>query len=255
MPAYRGYFWLSASVAALGLACASAATAQSRGEIVALPNGDTVAIGAEGGLLLQAHDAGRLEGVLWQLLDEGRPGDAVAVLAYVARHRAAAAGALAVMGLRIVTDLQDTAGAGEMVSAILRESGADAIAVRAAVRAAGLPAEVVDTAALRARDGRLSETELAERVAAEGAEVASLEPASQYLPAGDAPPGPGELSIPADLPSGARSYGAHGGERPGFGGGGLPPGLVIGGGGAGGGRGNGNAPPDIKDPPPDAGVS
>ncbi len=254
MPSTRGFFWLLASVFALGLPCGGTATAQSEAEIVALPNGDRIAIGAEGGLLLQAHDAGGLEGVLWQLLDEGRPDDAVAVLAYVARHRAAAAGALAVMGLRIVTDLQDTAGADRIVSAILQESGADAIAVRAAVRAAGLPAEVIDAAVRRATAGKLSEAEMAKRVAAEGAEVASLEPASQYLPGGDAPPDPGEPSGPVDLPSGARSYGAHGGERPGLGGG-LPPGHVIGGGGGRGGKGKGDGPPDIKDPPPDAGVS
>lgn len=222
-------FWIACAALALASVPVRTALSQPLGEVVALPNGDTVRIGGEGAGLLQAHDAGGLEATLWQLVDEGRTDDAIAVLAYVARHRGEAAGALAVMGLRIVTDLQDTAGAGVLVAAIVQESGADPDAVRAAVREAGLPA---DFPALEP--------------------VATLEPASGFL-AGDASQS-AESGVPATdaLPSDttATDASSYGGRGSGGFGNGIPLGLLIGGG-----IGAVRDSAAVKDPPADAGVS
>lgn len=224
-------FWIACAALALASVPVRTALSQPLGEVVALPNGDAVRIGGEGAGLLQAHDAGGLEATLWQLVDEGRTDDAIAVLAYVARHRGDEAAELAVMGLRIVTDLQDRSGAGVLVAAILQESGADPGAIRAAVREAGLPA---DFPALEP--------------------VAALEPASGFLP-GDAGQ-PAEAGVPATvaLPSDttaadASSYGGRGGGSGGFGNG-IPLGLLIGGG-----FGSVRDSAVVKDPPADAGVS
>lgn len=207
-----------------------AADEPPEGEIVSLPGGDRIAIGGQGPMLLAAQDSGRLEGVLWQLVDRGLADDAVAVLAYVARHRPAQAPALAVTGLRVVTDLGDTERGAALVAAILKESGANPAALGAALREAGLPLPPLATADAEApgaddagdgdKQGPGGDKDRARQTSKrkkneEGAEK----------PRGDAP-----------------AFGGHDGRGPRFDGG-LPPGLTIGNG------------PVIKDPPPDGGIS
>ena len=210
--------------------------AAPEGEVVVLPDGDAVLVGAEGQGLLQAHDAGGLEPVLWQLVDEGRASDAMAVLGYVARHRKAAAGELAVMGLRIVTDLQDVAGAGLVVDVIRRESGADPATMQAAVQAAGMPASFVG------------------QPPAASLERASLETASRFLPGPIALPAAAETTPADEEVAPASAFGGNGNR-----GGGrgriilqdrLPPGLTLGFW-----WGRFYPPVDVKDPPADGGVS
>lgn len=210
--------------------------AQPEGEVVVLPDGDAVLVGAEGQGLLQAHDAGGLEPVLWQLVDEGRASDAMAVLGYVARHRRAAAGELTVMGLRIVTDLRDVAGAGLVVDVIQRESGADPATMRAAVHAAGMPGRFVAQSPAASPGG------------------ASLETASRFLPGPIALPA-GTETAPSDEE--AAQAPAFGGNEHRGGGRGriilrdrLPPGLTLGFW-----WGRFDPPVDVKDPPADGGVS
>ncbi|MCA8928079.1 MAG: hypothetical protein KDC18_08405 [Alphaproteobacteria bacterium] len=211
---------------------------------MALPDGDTVAIGAQGPALLATHDAGRLEAVLWQLIDEGRADDAMAVLAYVARHRPAEAPALAVTGLRIVTDLNDQARARTLVAAIASESGTPPDAILAAVQQSGLPADFWTDASVP--------------VAAAEEDVAGLEPAAGRLPAAGRPQGAeGPASdadrAPAAVAANAPVYGGYGGGG-GFGGG-LPPGLTIGGGSGGRPSVPPGPPPGIPDPPTGGGMS
>lgn len=210
--------------------------AASGGDTVLLPNGDHVAIGMEGGTLVGAHDDDRLEAVLWHLIDAGRVDDAVVALAYVARHRPAAATQLAVMGLRIASDLGDIERAKLITAAVIRETGAAPEAIAAALRRAGLPIEAVPGVALAASTQPGEDPTAADQP--EDGRARSV-------------PNRGGDAAPGDSSDSRQSYGAHGGERrSGSFGSGLPAGLIIGGGNA------GSSPPgEITDPPVDGGVS
>ncbi len=224
--------------AALSMLALAGEAASPFADSVTLPNGDAVLIGEQGPGLLAAADAGRMEDVLWLLIDEARMDDAIAVLTYVARHRPDTAPDLATLGVRVLADVGDGDRAAAIVSAIARESGADMAAVLKAVRAAGL---TVDE--LAAPDAAADITE----------DIANLEPGSgpdTPLDAGAeagpaAPAAPGRPSV---------EYSGQGGGGGGSGGG-LPAGLFIGGGGGGGSNNTSGDDQTIPDPPADAGVS
>ena len=208
------------------------ASASPPADAVNLPGGETVLIGEQAPVLLAAADTGRMEEILWQLVDEDRTADAIAVLGYAARHRPQMAAQLAVLGVSVIADAGDGQHASDIISIIAAESGADPVSISQAVRNAGL---AVDTENVE--------------------NIASLEPASG--PENGLPDLPETAAdIATDNAAAAIQYSGQGGGR--GGGGGLPPGLFIGGGGGGGGGGRGGSDSDdpmVPDPPGDAGAS